>query len=523
MRDVWRRDLLRAFGLGALATGIPQRDGGLLTAFNPISDLGAAPTASAPRQFGLLECNSPNLLAACSRSRAGILACTVNDQTHCGDAGQKWGTGTWLNDLYFGLHGGLYIGAADQHDVFRRELRKIARHVQVISDRSPVPYGVSADGLSAEFNPEGMDLDRCAQFVLEIVRLYEVTGDREFFLDLYPKCVEVLKYLTARDLDGDFLPEGRTESFTDPPGKGVGACASVSYIGDTVANTWKDFGAAMFYYEALERLALIESLLGRAPEAERRRKHAAEVRKSIRKLLWNDRTDGFLAWVERDGTAHDDWITGNNLHAILLGLTDPRQRARILSKLEHHRQELEDVVPCRVRLGVYADGLCSNRPDYYWNGGIWPLVSMPDMRARAIANDLGGALRVAELLASHPRITEYGFYEAYDGKTGKPNDCRGLLMNNGGFLWGVSAGVLGVEIWGDELRFRALVPKQVLPARARIRYRGADLEISWRAGRKRSAGLDGQVIPQGERGYYTLRLAPELGRAYNLELVQKEA
>ncbi len=519
MKDMRRRSFLKVLGLGAAASGVAQGGGALLAGFNPNSDSGAASLASVPKEYGLLGCLNSNLVTAASRSRAGILACTVNDQTHCGDAGRSWGTGTWLNDLYFGLHGGFYIGGADQHDVFRRELRKIARHVQVISGQPPVPFVVSADGLSAKFNPDGMDLDRCAQFVLEAVRLYEMTGDQEFFFDLYPKCVEVLKYLRARDLDGDFLPEGRAESFTDPPGKGVGACASVSYIGDTVANTWKDFGAAMFYYEALERLALLESLLGRKPEAERRHEHAAEVRQAIRKILWNDRTDGFLAWVERDGTPHDDWITGNNLHAILLGLTDSKQSARILAKLEHQRRELEEIAPCRVRIGVFADGLCSNRPDYYWNGGIWTLVSMPDMRARAMANDLGGALRVAELLASRLKVTEYGFYEAYDGKTGEPNDCRGLLMNNGGFLWGFFAGVLGVEIGGDELRFRALVPKQAVPARARIHYRGADFEISWKAGGTRSASLDGKAITPIEGGYYALRLTPEPGRTYSVEIV----
>ncbi len=276
--------------------------------------------------YGLLECSNTSLLGALRKSRTGILRCTINDQTHCGDAGQKWGRASWLNDLYFGLQGGVFIGGEDQHEVFRKELRKIAQHVRIGPGRPPVPYAVSADGRDAKFNPDGgIDLDRCAEFILEVVRIYEITGDRAFAFDLYPKCVEVANYLAERDLDGDLLLEGRTESFTDPPGRGVGACSSLTYIGDTVANTWKDFGASMFYYDALQRLGLLESILGMKDKAARRFRHAAQVRESVRRILWNSKTDGFFAWVEKNGTAHDDWITGNNLHAVACGLADREQ------------------------------------------------------------------------------------------------------------------------------------------------------------------------------------------------------
>jgi len=46
--------------------------------------------------FGLLECPNASLLAAFAKSRAGVLACTINDQTHCADTGQRWGRVSWL-------------------------------------------------------------------------------------------------------------------------------------------------------------------------------------------------------------------------------------------------------------------------------------------------------------------------------------------------------------------------------------------------------------------------------------------
>ena len=473
------------------------------------------------KQYGLLECADPKITQALARSTACILTCTLNDQTHCGDAGRTWGTDTWLNDLYFGMHGGLFIGGEDQHAVFCKEMRKIARHVSVAPGRPPVPYAISADGRTPSFNPDpGIDLDRCAQFILEVARAYEVTGDRELVVELYPKCLQVMNYLTARDLDGDLLPEGRTEAFTDPPGKGVGACTSLTYIGDTAANTWKDFGLSLFYYEALRRIAFLEQVIGKKAETAHHLQHAARVQQAVRKILWNEKSDGFLAWVEKNGTPHDDWITGNNLHAVACGLASPEQCVRILKRMDDNRSELENIVPCRVRIGLFADGLCSNRPNYYWNGGIWTLVSAPDMIARARMNDLSRALRVAELLSTRPKVTEVGFFEAYDGKTGEPNDCRGLLMNNGGFLWGFFEGVLGIKIDGDELRFRSSVPERLFPARARIHYRGADFDIHWNQGKYSSASLDGKRIPLSPDGYYRARLVPELKRAYKLEILQ---
>ncbi len=112
-----RRDFLKLLGAGAGAGG--GVDQPRLWQCGPWPETNARVT---PHENGLLECRDSNLLRALSRSRAGVLACTINEQTHCADAGRKWGTHTFLNDLYFGLHGGLFIGGEDQHAVFRQEM-----------------------------------------------------------------------------------------------------------------------------------------------------------------------------------------------------------------------------------------------------------------------------------------------------------------------------------------------------------------------------------------------------------------
>jgi len=512
-----RREFLKFAGLAG-ATATTQEAFCRTTGFS-----GELTGRAMGADYGLLECADAGILAAMSRSRNGILRCTVNDHTHCCDAGLRWGTANALNDLYFGLYGGLLIGGADQHAVFRKELRTIAQYVKTSPNHPPVPWSVSADGLHPRFNNEpGYDLDRCAEFVLEVVRTYEMTGDRRFAADLYPRCREVVDFLAVRDLDGDLLPEGRTEVFTGPIGPGGCACSSVTYIGDTSANAWKDFGATLFYYEALRRLAVLEDALGRGPEAFRHREQALRVRNAARQILWHDPTDGFVAWIDKNGSQHDDWITGNNLHAVACGLASREQSAKILKRLEEHRAEIEEIVPCRVRIGIFAEGLCSNLPEDYWNGGIWTLVAAPDMLARARMGDVVGALRVAELLATRPKVTDVGFYEAYDGKTGEPNNCRGLLMNNGGFIWGFFEAVMGIELEGDEVRFRSFVPKQITPARARLRYRGADLDIQWRSDSKPRATLDGRSLTRNDAGFYPLHLSPEPERRYQVEIITED-
>ena len=92
--------------------------------------------------------------------------------------------------------------------------------------------------------------------------------------------------------------------------------------------------------------------------------------------------------------------------------------------------------------------------------------------------DLAGAVRLADRLANRTPVTSRGFFEAYKVR-GKPNACEGLLMNNGGFLWGIFAGVLGVDFCGDRLMIRAAVAPGIAPAEAMLRWRGRDVRILW--------------------------------------------
>ena len=96
-----------------------------------------------------------------------------------------------------------------------------------------------------------------------------------------------------------------------------------------------------------------------------------------------------------------------------------------------------------------------------------------------------------DVLAGEVPMTEFGYYESYWGDSGRQNVCPGLLMNNGGVIWRFFAGVLGVNTSGEKIIFADAVPKDILPAKARIRYHDSDLEITWSQGKKPQALLDG--------------------------------
>lgn len=384
--------------------------------------------------YGILQCNNVSILETIRKCRAGVLNCSDKTQSHFADIHAQWGEYSWTNDLYFGLHGGLYISDQKEQDVFKSELKKISRFVQSENDSTEiVPYKVKSDGSSYGRNSEsGLDYDRLAEFILDVVRVYEFTGDTEFLNEMYPVMVRIINWLGKQNRDDDILLEGRTLA---APITGVGSCVSVTYIGDAVKNDFKDFGASMFYFHALGRLALAETILGKSTEASVHLEKANRIREAINAVFWDSSIHGYTACINEKSEKNNNWITGNNAHAVYCGITDISQSKVITDFLNANKKEVIDVVPCRVSLDTFPAGYSSNPAHYYWNAGCWPLVSAPVMLAYRQVGDLESALHVMEVLSSDKvSKTRYGFFESYWSTSGKPNTCEGLLMNNGGVL-----------------------------------------------------------------------------------------
>ena len=455
--------------------------------------------------YGLTQTAFPGLLAAHHKARNGLYACTANDMTHNAAVG-AW-KGTWTNDTYFGLHGMLYVGDAKQQEIYKAELEKVAKNVPLTGRMAGyVPFCTPADGRGARLNQWwGSDYDRRCEFILEVVTVYEASGDAIFLRRLLPICHVILDNLGSErdDPDHDLLLEGRTL----PLGfKGVGSCASCTYIGDTVKNDWKDFGASMFFYHALIKLAQVEDIVGEEAEAVEHRSHAQKLKERIRAVFWNRQNGGFTAWIEKSGQRHEDWITGNNFHAAMCGLASAEQSNRIIQTFRAHKTELVDVVPGRVRIGLFLDGYCSDGPEHYWNGGCWVVTTGPMMIVLARRGEWSLLSDIVDRLCNRTKMDDYGFNECYNGQTGVPENAPGLYMNNGGFLWGIFAGVFGVDFDGDDLVLRTTIDAKFLPARAKLFYRGRDITFLWRKAAAVSVSVDGRPSKIGRDGMCRLRL-----------------
>lgn len=468
------------------------------------------------KAYGLTQTDYPGLLAAHDKARNGLFACTANNMTH--NAAVRAWKGTWLNDTYFGLHGMLYVGDAKQQEIYKAELEKVAKTIPLTGPMAGyVPYCTLADG-QAKFNTWwGSEYDRRCEFILEVALVYEASGDTGFLRGLLPLCHLIVDNLasTRDDPDRDLLLEGRSL----PVGfKGVGSCASCTYIGDTVKNDWKDFGASMFFYQTLAKLAQVEDILGEKADAVKHRHHAQKLKERILEVFWNRQDNGFTAWIEKNGRPHDDWITGNNFHAAMCGLATENQTKKIIQTFKAHQSELVDIVPGRVRIGLYQDGYCSDPPEHYWNGGCWVLTTAPTMIALAHAGEFALLSDVVDHLCNRTKLDDYGFNECYNGQTGVPENASGLYMNNGGFLWGIFAGVYGVDFDGDDLVVRIAIDPGFLPATAKMYYRGREITFQWRKGATQSVLVDGAAVKLGNDGVCRLHLAPVAGETNLIEV-----
>lgn len=466
--------------------------------------------------YGLLESSNHHIIKTLNRAKNGIYKCTVNNKTHIADVKGYWGEKSWINDLYFGLNGGLYVADELQQEVFMRELRKISKFI--LHDDSKyeiVPYAVDSSGNSCDRNiSEGMDYDRCAEFILCTIRLYEFTGNIDFLKEMYPIDLRIINWLKKQNHDHDILIEGRSLPI---PITGVGSCVSSTYIGDAVKNDFKDFGANLFYYKALRSLAEAETILGQMPAAKNHSLLADSLQKEMNRIMWNEGSKGYLGWIDKNYVEHTNWITGNNADAVYCGLSDNHQDSLIMERLKANKMQLIDIVPCRSIIDTFMTGYSSNSANYYWNGGCWPLIAAPVMLAYRKMGNLQGAKHIIDVLSTKAATTKYGFYESYWGNTGQPNGIKGLLMNNGGVLWGFFQGVLGVNIHGDALIFQDRVPINILPAKMRLRYRGADIVIRWMLSNNSRATLNNKTIEKCGNSYI-LRLKPLPGKVIHIEI-----
>jgi hypothetical protein len=273
----------------------------------------------------------------------------------------------------------------------------------------------------------------------------------------YPAVRRVLRWYDCQDVDSSGL------------------------IGIQEASDWQDLfcvrGKGLYvncvYVTALARAAAMADARGHARQAARYRARAEVVRLAINRRLWyagdgemirhiadsfsteNPDHDslGRRRWIPAKNILTDaeyylpyvsfrepgDWFdTLGNLLAILSGVADERQSARILEFIDRHGLGLHPspsiyppVEPGSRDWREYYGSL--NLPHQYHNGGIWPFIGGFYVAALVKSRRYGEAAEAFARLTELNRASE--FCEWLHGKTLEPMGVREQAWSAGMYLF----------------------------------------------------------------------------------------
>ena len=120
-------------GLLSLMGWVPAFKGNPVYSASMVAPFMGPPLSECSARLPGLTLSTSGMVEAVERSRNGIYACTLGDKTHVADIRARWGRNSWFNDLYFGLHGGMYV--AD------------SRHFAELRSRTAIQQAGDAEGL----------------------------------------------------------------------------------------------------------------------------------------------------------------------------------------------------------------------------------------------------------------------------------------------------------------------------------------------------------------------------------------
>jgi hypothetical protein len=237
----------------------------------------------------------------------------------------------------------------------------------------------------------------------------------------------------------------------------------------------KDFQATIYVYEALKRMADLETAIAHHPDwgisagfdPADLRAQANSIREFSQSFFWNKKTGRFVCAVDIDGIAHDYGVTFLNTDAVTSGLASPEQARQIMDWISGKRivdgdtSTGDDIY--RWRFGARTTTL--RNTNYY--SSVWPT---PEKIAFGDQVQDGGAVlgfsyhdlmsrlqvygpdnaweRLKEIINWYGEVEAEGGARAYYAKPG-----RGTLQGGG------PAGGLGID---QEFMESALVPQVML-------------------------------------------------------------
>jgi len=210
--------------------------------------------------------------------------------------------------------------------------------------------------------------DATALYLITLCEAWKWSGDDSLFLehqDVAEKCLEWID--RYGDMDGDSLQEYQTRSpqgYENMAWKDAGD--SVMYPDGTPVRGSKALCELQGYtYDAWLRMADAFQYFGRADDAGRLRRKAADLRQRFEQLFWCEET-GFYAYALDGEKRQVQTIASNPGHLLWSGIVSRERAARVVARL----------MEPDMWSGWGIRTLSSDNPAYnpysYQNGSVWP-------------------------------------------------------------------------------------------------------------------------------------------------------
>lgn len=356
-------------------------------------------------------------------------------------------------------------GEEDLIENARATLRTLSKH-RGENGQIPSYVVVGPDAEVSEINYGGLgeitSIDTSLWFIITCQSVFRQRREKEFVDDpLFDTYREVMRYLMAIDAN------------------------SCGLLEIPIAGDWTDILNRSYHvlydevlwYRALQGAAELAKHAGEEEHHERFTRLADRVHKRINEDFWWDRSDtvervakkyklrnelpekpNFKYYQSHLTPFLNDWFQRfdafANVLAGVMGVATP-ERARIIVQ-QVFDKKLDQPYPLRVLdppieesdPDAYRLRLSDEPPYAYHNGGIWPLAGGFWVMLLAGLGEKAEALGALETLADalHQPTRDgkqWGFFEYFHGRSGKPMGVQNLTWNGASYLFAYHAAVEG--------------------------------------------------------------------------------
>ncbi|MBI5280819.1 MAG: hypothetical protein HY858_03985 [Candidatus Solibacter usitatus] len=336
--------------------------------------------------------------------------------------------------------------------------------------------------------------DQIPHFILAMYHHAVNTGNREFLRRVMGALERVAGYMLALDVDGDGVAEIPGTSGL-PNGE-----RDCSNWYDIIKFGHKDAYVNVYCCAALAAMAEMKAWLGDEAGAARYREADGRARAGFNRVFWDERTGVYMDWIDVRGQGRRYFYTDHNLLAIIFGVADGAQAARILGNLDRRYSELcrefgvprEAIyaTPCNMNPVTQAGdlvqfGVLGNQKTFpnYENGCLFFHTTGFEIAARAVAGQQEQAYATFERVMRHGYARNRLWAAALKWDTGKlvSEPLNNALL----ILWGFLRGCFGVWPGLNGVRVAGKPPGALEGASYRFCHLGRDVRVGVRGGETR--------------------------------------